>query len=127
VIRLKCGPVRYRVDAKAQAATRTFSHKVSIRETEFRLQLHLENQLPLKITALYAALAQDEKRNDRIFDDVLLSLEAGRRPLILTARLHRPASSRLRVTRKQQDVVLPLMITLNAQHRSAPAARSAPR
>jgi hypothetical protein len=28
------------------------------------------------------------------------------------ATLHRPASSRLRVTRKQQDVVVPLMITL---------------
>jgi superfamily II DNA or RNA helicase len=86
IIFMQCGPVRYRVDAKAQAATRTFSHKVSIRETEFRLQPHLENQLPLKITALYAALARDEKRNDRIFDDVLLSLEAGRRPLILTER-----------------------------------------
>ncbi len=35
---------------------------------------------------LYAALAQDEKRNDLIFDDVLLSLEAGRRPVILTER-----------------------------------------
>ena len=29
--------MRYRVGAKAQAAARTFSHKVSIRETEFRL------------------------------------------------------------------------------------------
>lgn len=38
------------------------------------------------MTALYAALAQDEKRNDLIFDDVLLSLEAGRRPVILTER-----------------------------------------
>jgi hypothetical protein len=34
--------------------------------------------------ALYAALAQDEKRNDRIFEDVLANLEAGRRPVILT-------------------------------------------
>jgi len=40
----------------------------------------------LQITALYAALAQDEKRNDRIFDDVLTSLEGGRRPVILTER-----------------------------------------
>lgn len=38
------------------------------------------------MTTLYAALAQDEKRNDLIFDDVLLSLEAGRRPVILTER-----------------------------------------
>ena len=34
------------------------------------------------MTALFAALAQDEKRNDLIFDHVLLSLEAGRRPVI---------------------------------------------
>lgn len=38
------------------------------------------------MTALYAALASDEKRNDLIFDDVLFSLEAGRRPVILTER-----------------------------------------
>jgi hypothetical protein len=81
---MQCGPVRYRVDAKSQAATRSFSHKVTIRETRFRLTPDLESKSPLQITALYAALAQDEKRNDRIFDDVLLSLEAGRRPLILT-------------------------------------------
>jgi len=81
---MQCGPVRYRVDAKTQAATRSFKHKVTIRETGFRLTPDLESQSPLQITALYAALAQDEKRNDRIF--VLASLEAGRRPVILTER-----------------------------------------
>jgi superfamily II DNA or RNA helicase len=40
----------------------------------------------MQIAAIYAALAKDEKRNDRIFDDVLRSLEAGRRPVILTER-----------------------------------------
>jgi superfamily II DNA or RNA helicase len=86
IIFMQCGPVRYRVDARSQAATRPFSHKVTIRETGFRLATDLESQSPLQITALYAALAQDEKRNDRIFDDVLMSLEAGRRPVILTER-----------------------------------------
>jgi superfamily II DNA or RNA helicase len=38
------------------------------------------------MAAIYAALAQDEKRNGMIFDDVLNSLEAGRRPVILTER-----------------------------------------
>ena len=37
IIFMQCGPVRYRVDAKSQAATRPFSHKVTIRETGFRL------------------------------------------------------------------------------------------
>ena len=86
IIFMQCGPVRYRVDAKSQAATRPFSHKVTIRETGFRLAPDLESQSPTQITAIYAALAKDEKRNDRIFDDVLRSLEAGRRPVILTER-----------------------------------------
>jgi superfamily II DNA or RNA helicase len=36
--------------------------------------------------AVYAALAQDEPRNDLIFDDVLKALEAKRSPLVLTER-----------------------------------------
>jgi superfamily II DNA or RNA helicase len=86
IIFMQCGPVRYRVDAKSQAAARPFSHKVRLRETGFRLPPDLASQSPLQMPALYAALAQDEKRNDLIFDDVLLSLEAGRRPVILTER-----------------------------------------
>ena len=36
--------------------------------------------------AIYAAIAQDERRNDLIFDDVLKSLEAKRSPIVLTER-----------------------------------------
>ena len=86
IIFMQCGPVRYRVDAKSQAAARPFSHKVRIRETGFWFASDLENQSPTQITAIYAALAKDEKRNDQIFDDVLRTLEAGRRPVILTER-----------------------------------------
>lgn len=86
IIFMQCGPVRYRVDAKSLAATRSVSHKVRLRETGFRLRPDQETEGPSQMTALYAALAQDEKRNDLIFDDVLLSLEAGRRPVILTER-----------------------------------------
>lgn len=86
IIFMQCGPVRYRVDAKSQAATRSFGHTVHLRETGFRLAPDLASQSPLQMPALYAALAHDEKRNDLIFDDVLLSLEAGRRPVILTER-----------------------------------------
>jgi superfamily II DNA or RNA helicase len=38
------------------------------------------------ISAIYAALAQDEARNDLIFDDVLKALEARRSPVVLTER-----------------------------------------
>jgi len=86
IIFMQCAPVRYRVGAKTQAATRTVSYKVKIRETAFRFAPDLESKSPTQITAIYAALAKDEKRNDRIFDDVLRSLEAGRPPVILTER-----------------------------------------
>ena len=43
IIFMQCGPVRYRVDAKSQAATRSFSHKVTMRETGFRLTPDLES------------------------------------------------------------------------------------
>ena len=86
IIFMQCGPVRYRVDAKSQAATRSFTHKVRLRETGFRPTPNLEAQGPMQMTTLYAALAGDEKRNDLIFDDVLQSLEARRRPVILTER-----------------------------------------
>src|SRR5262245_13605764 len=46
IIFMQCGPVRYRVDAKSQAATRPFSYKVTIRETGFRLAPDLESQSP---------------------------------------------------------------------------------
>ena len=86
IIFMQCGPVRYRVDAKSQAATRSFSHKVRLRETGFRLKTEGDTPGPNQIAALYAALAQDEQRNDLIFDDVLFSLEVGRRPVLLTER-----------------------------------------
>ena len=65
---------------------RSFTHKVRMRETGFRPAANLETQGPQQMTALYAALASDEKRNDLIFDDVLHALEARRRPVILTER-----------------------------------------
>ena len=38
------------------------------------------------IQEIYAALVVDERRNNLIFDDLLLALEAGRSPLLLTER-----------------------------------------
>lgn len=86
IIFMQCGPVRYRVDAKAQAATRAFTHIVKLRETGFRLPPELEMGGPPPMSAVYAALGRNDKRNDIIFDDVLKSLKDGRRPVILTER-----------------------------------------
>lgn len=85
IIFMQCGPVRHRVDPRAQAAQRNFEHFVHERHTSFRLPPELQVPRP-SIPALFSALAKSEERNDQIIDDVLAALEAGRNPLVLTER-----------------------------------------
>ena len=85
IVFMQCGPVRFRASAKAQALRRPFSHRALLRPTAFRLPAGIEPERP-PIQHVYAALAEDAARNDMIFDDVLSALEAGRSPLVLTAR-----------------------------------------
>jgi hypothetical protein len=86
IIFMQCGPVRYRVDARKQAASRPFEHKVVFRRTEFQLPRRQPDEQPA-IQELYAKLAQDPARNDLIFDDIILSaLEDGRSPVVITER-----------------------------------------
>lgn len=82
IILMQCGPIRYRVDARAQAAARPFEHEVIARRTEFALSEPGDRG----IHEIYAALAADEARNDLIFDDLLMVLEAGGSPILLTER-----------------------------------------
>ena len=83
IIFMQCGPVRWKTDARAEAARRPFYHQVRIRETSFHLPAGLAPATPA-IQALYNALAADTQRNDLIFNDVLTALEAGRSPLVIT-------------------------------------------
>jgi superfamily II DNA or RNA helicase len=85
IIFMQCGPVRYRVDARKQAASRSFEHKVVFRRTEFQLPRRRPDEQPA-IQELYAKLAQDPARNDLIFDDILSALEDGRSPVVITER-----------------------------------------
>ena len=85
IIFMQCGPVRFRVDAKSEAAARPFGHRVVRRRTSFILPPGLEGERP-PIQQVYAALAADEARNALIFDDVLKALEDRRSPVILTER-----------------------------------------
>jgi superfamily II DNA or RNA helicase len=85
IIFMQCGPVRHRVDARTQAASRPFDHKVVFRRTEFRLDRSNPDEKPA-IQELYARLARDQARNDLIFDDILSALEAGRSPVVITER-----------------------------------------
>ncbi|SFG38732.1 hypothetical protein SAMN05518801_12133 [Novosphingobium sp. CF614] len=86
IIFMQCGPVRHRVDARVQAAERGIAHRARHRRTAFRLPSPLATLDRPSMPAVYAALAQDEPRNDLIFDDVLKALEAKRSPVVLTER-----------------------------------------
>ena len=86
IIFMQCGPIRYRVDARTQAAERGIRHHVRIRTTKFELPPSLASNDRPSMPAIYAALAQDEGRNDMIFDDVLKALETRRSPIVLTER-----------------------------------------
>jgi superfamily II DNA or RNA helicase len=81
---MQCGAIRYKVDAKEQAALRPFTHQVLIRPTA--LQFTLPNEQKPTINQLYAAVAGDEARNQQIITDVQKCLQEKRNPLILTER-----------------------------------------
>jgi superfamily II DNA or RNA helicase len=70
IIFMQCGPIRHRVDARKQATSRPFSHRVIRQRTGFRAARH-EIGAESSIQDLYRLLARDDTRNDMIFDDVL--------------------------------------------------------
>lgn len=86
IIFMQCGPVRYRVDDRQQAASRTFDHKVIVRNTEFRLPVQSDDKPQPGIQEVYGMLAMDPVRNQMIIDDVVEAIQAGRSPVLLTER-----------------------------------------
>ena len=85
IIFMQCGPVRFRVDPRRQAAKRPFSHRVALRTTGFTLPEELDPERP-PIQRIYGALAEDEERNRLIVDDVLNAVADERSPIVLTER-----------------------------------------
>lgn len=86
IIFMQCGPIRHRVDAKAQAATRPFEHLVYVRPTGFRPASGAAADARVQFQELYSELIADETRNRLICDEVLASMKEGRSPLVLTER-----------------------------------------
>jgi len=86
IIFMQCGPIRHRVDAKAQAATRPFEHTVCVRPTGFHPLAISSHDVRLQFHELYSQLIADDMRNQAICDDVLQSVREGRSPLVLTER-----------------------------------------
>ena len=85
IIFMHCGPIRYRVDARKQAEKRPFDHYVIPRLTSFRVPLEEEGKEP-SIQRLYAAIAVNEPRNQRIVEDVVRCFQSGGNALVLTER-----------------------------------------
>ncbi len=83
ITQMQLGPVRFRVDAKSQAARRPFDHKLVVRKTEFRM---VNDNPNIGIQEIYRALANDEDRNRQIVGDVIATIHAGRSPILLTER-----------------------------------------
>jgi superfamily II DNA or RNA helicase len=86
IIFMQCGPVRYRVDARKQAKRRPFTHRVIVRQTGFTYPTPGLDGNDVSIHDLYAALADNDARNELIQDDVLKAIDAGRSPILLSER-----------------------------------------
>ncbi|REJ96465.1 MAG: DUF559 domain-containing protein [Planctomycetota bacterium] len=86
IIFMQCGPVRHRVDAKAEASARPFQHSVIVRPTGFRPVLEADSDQRIQFQDLYRELIADRDRNEMIREDVLRTVREGRSPLVLTER-----------------------------------------
>ena len=105
IIFMQCGPIRYRVDARRQAAARPFSHQVVIKRTAFHAGRQKADTLG-SIQELYGLLACDAARNDMIFNDVLSALEAGRSPVVITERKDHLQAIAERLTKFAKNVIV---------------------
>ena len=107
IIFMQCGPVRYRVNARQQAARRPFAHRVLVRPTGFRAPDFPAADSRVEFQRLYETLAQDPSRNQLICQDVLAAVQAGRFPLVLTER-----TEHLRLLATLLSAAIPHVITL---------------
>lgn len=83
ITEMQLGPVRFKVDAKSEAARRPFEHKLIVRETSLRME---RDGNDAGIQDIYRALVNDETRNQRIVVDVVSAIQEGRSPILLTER-----------------------------------------
>lgn len=86
IVFMQCGPVRHRVNAKAQAAARPFEHIAIVRPTAFQTGNSIDPDKRTEFHALYQRLVADETRNRDICDDIVQAVRDGRSPLVLTER-----------------------------------------
>ena len=107
IIFMQCGPVRYRDNARQQAAARPFTHHVLVRPTGFRAPDLGAADSRAEFQRLYEALTQNHARNHLICQDVVAVAQAGRFPLVLTER-----TEHLQLLATQLSAAIPNVITL---------------
>jgi len=83
IILMQCGPIRFNVSIRKQAAASAFQYEVIPRLTEFTVPPEWNG---IGIQEIYTALVRDERRTDLIVADVVSAIEDGRFPLLLTER-----------------------------------------
>lgn len=86
IIFMQCGPIRYKMDDKKQAAQRSFSHKVIVRKTKFKLNPSIETSKYSAIHEIYESLINSPERNHMIINDIVGVISKNRFPVILTER-----------------------------------------
>ena len=106
IIFMQCGTVRHRVDDRAQAQTRPFSHKAIVRKTNFTLQKPIQDDEKLPIHKIYSTLMNDEQRNKLIIADVLKAIREKRSPVILTERRQHLEYLADKLSAKVQNVIV---------------------
>jgi superfamily II DNA or RNA helicase len=87
IVTMQCGPVRHRVDARAQAIERGYHHQVLVRPTGFRPTHTPDPDRRMEFQQLGQALVADADRNNLILADLVAELGLGRSPLVLTERV----------------------------------------
>lgn len=86
IISMRCGPIRYRVDAKQAALLHPFEHTVFVRPTSFTPSKPAHDDARVRFHDLYEEIIHDEERNGLLCADILAAVRSGRSPLVLTER-----------------------------------------
>ncbi len=83
IIHMQVWPVRFKADPRSQLIERPCDHRLAVRETGFDAPVQASDTT---IQEPYGLLVADEKRNEQIINDVLMAMEEGRSPILLTER-----------------------------------------
>ncbi len=104
ILFMHCGSIRYRDDAKKQAGKRPFEHYILPRFTSLRIPLYLDEK-DVSIQDVYAAMVDNEMRNQQIVEDVVANYRRGRNCLVLSLRTAHVELLTEKIQKEVPDVV----------------------